>query len=128
MGEEVRVKKLKASALTSMPSIVGLCGGRTSKLFPHWSASFSLPPPELPPPPRLSSSSWFSIRSSIMLESAVSRNQAADPPQLLQEDPAPAPLHHRFYGTPSQPMVTTANPLTLSKMKLLLVLLALAIC
>lgn len=34
-----------------------------------------------------------------MLESAVSRNQAADPPQLLQEDPAPPPLHHRFYGT-----------------------------
>lgn len=65
-----------------------------------------------------------------MLESAVSRNQAADPPQLLQEDPAPAPLHHRFYGTPAQPMVTTANPLTLSKIKLLLVLvlLALAVC
>ncbi|KAA8595741.1 hypothetical protein FQN60_011032 [Etheostoma spectabile] len=29
------------------------------------------------------------------LKSAASRNQAADPPQLLQEDPAPLPLHHR---------------------------------
>ena len=45
-----------------------------------------------------------------MLGSAVSRNQAADPPQLLQEGPAPAPLHHRFYG-PGEPMVRDPKPL-----------------
>lgn len=32
-GERSARKKQKASALTSMPSAVGLCGGRTSKLF-----------------------------------------------------------------------------------------------
>lgn len=111
-GERSARKNQKASALTSMPSAV--CGGRTSKLFSL--ERVSLPPV---PPHSLTNSlththththvayflplsrththtpPCFSIRSSIMLESAVGRYQAADPPQLLQGDSVPPPPHQQ---------------------------------
>lgn len=77
-------KKLKATCvhINALSCVGGGNGGgtvqRTSKLF-------SLE--------RLSLSSRFSIRSSIILESAVCCNQAADLPQLLREQPPPPPVY-----------------------------------
>lgn len=98
-GKEVRVKNWKPLRSHQCPQLWD-CAEEEQVNFSHWSASLSSCQRVCPPPsPLCSSSPCFSIRSSIMLESAVSRNQAADLPQLLQEDPAPPPLHHRFYGT-----------------------------
>ncbi len=98
-GKEVRVKNRKPLRSHQCPQLRD-CAEEEQVNFSHWSASLSPLHSTLPLSlSSTSSSSCFSIRSSIMLESAVSRNQAADPPQLLQEEPAPPPRHPRFYGT-----------------------------
>lgn len=99
-GKEVRVKNWKPLRSHQCPQLWD-CAEEEQVNFSHWSASLSPPVREWAPScTSSSSSSCFSIRSSIMLESAVSRNQAADPPQLLQEKTRPL----RRYIT-AEPMV-----------------------